>query len=307
MEIYKIQFDLHVFFQILMTESIFESTISNCINCNETIHDTQENYKDGFLVCFECGTTQDTILISSNVHWKNDGSNIQSIFTKNQVGCDLNSGNSSKKWSFHQWNNVSSKQRHLYNIKKEMQEYNVPKPVLDDAYNLYTRLYMNMTEYHGTKRCTLRKGLQAACIYYSFRQSNTPIEKKDIASMCYITNKMVTKGCNHFLNVMGDEFIKLETYKAVDFLPKYCNLFKLDETIKLLVEKLLVYIQENDTTLNETTPTNIICSCIYYIIKTLDLDIQQKDFYKVTGISPIVIKRIVPQIEKHDDYIKSLT
>jgi transcription initiation factor TFIIIB Brf1 subunit/transcription initiation factor TFIIB len=277
----------------------------NCTECKSDISDY--NVKEGFIVCFECGTTQENV-ISESSEWRqfSDNYNTNSIrcsYSKNAIGSEL-SGNGSN--FLHHWNNVSSKQRHLDEIFKELNSLCLPKHIINQSFHLYTKLYSIMLKNNSTKRCTLRQGLKAACVYYTYKQLCIPIEKKNIATLCSTTNKIVTKGCNYFLDVMGNDFIKLDTYTALDFLPKYCVLLNINDRIQDFITKVVIYIKNNDPTFNESTPTSIVCTCIYYIITLLSLDICLDDIHDICGVSMNIIKKHIPQIQKHSEFILNL-
>ena len=285
------------------------NVIKKCTECNSIIQ--EDNIKDGFVVCFDCGTTFEND-ISTVSEWRQytENSNIQSIrcsFSTHSIGSDLSN---SKKLQFHQWNYISSKQRHLNEIYEELKMLDLPAELLQHAFNLYTQLYNKMLENNSTKRCSLRQGLKAACIYFSYKQLHIPIEKKNIAILCSTTNKIVTKGCNYFLNIMGQKFIDLDTFTAFDFIPKYCSLLNIDNNVQDFITQILTFIQNNEKTFDDLQPTSIVCACIfyiYYIVVLFSIDNTKIDnVNNICGISLNIIKKNINVIEKYKDYIIDL-
>ena len=266
--------------------------MSLCKNCETTVG--EDNIKDGFIICFECGYALHSngldVCISDKSDW-NTNYNYSKI---TDVSFDYNN------------NIISSKDRHLNTILKELESLNVPNHVKQNSFHLYKRVYDIMSNSNTIKRCTLRQGLKAACIYYTFKQLKNPIEKKEVAKICATTNKTVTKGCNYFLDVMGDDFIKMENYNTLDFIPKYCNLLNASSELQNIIKQVIIYIQSQDPTFIELSPPSVVCTCIYYIKNLLSLDLDISHIHEISGISVNRIKKNIPKIKVHENYILKL-
>jgi transcription initiation factor TFIIIB Brf1 subunit/transcription initiation factor TFIIB len=279
---------------------------SNCVNCNSVLY--SDNIKEGFIVCFDCGMTNGNE-ISNKSEWRlfnSDGvkglNNIRCEFSNKPLGSELETSQSS--WKFEK----TSIERHLYTIKEEFSTFSISTQVKSVAFELYTTLYKKMVHEKTIKRCTLRKGLEAACIYYSFRTLNIPMEKKEVAKICNTTMKIVTKGCNYFLDVMGDSFIKMESYKASDFVEKFCNKLQIHRDIQCVIKEM-VTVSENDTQFIDNTPTSIVVFCIMYLVLEHNLDLFPHVIFKTCGVSKNIVEKNIHKLQLHkltfDTFIKN--
>lgn len=292
----------------------------SCMECGASLDES--NISDGYLVCGECGVVND-IHIDSNAEWRcfsnaagaKDTSGVRCGETASSLlpGTQLNTfigGKDKRLQRVHQWNNLTPKERNLHQIYKEFdqigQTHNLSKNVISAATELYNKLYTEMeNKNYGVKRCNVRQGLKAACLYFACKQMDTPRERKEIADIVGNTTKIVTKGCNSFLDIMGGDFIQMEPFKPEDFVTRFSLAIGLPYSYQLKLQKIVKFVADLDS-LIDNTPTSVTSACIYFLSVTYDLGITKEDIHQKCGSSQIIITKTYNKILPHKDDIISL-
>jgi len=289
-----------------------EMVMEKCFECNELL--SESNVRDGFIVCLECGTTCKDNFISQYSEWRqysdnsgsggNSGNKVRCTYTgTTKIGTSITSSNFQSQQNLHQWVNQTSSQKHLSSIFKEIENLPLTTEILHYSFNLYEQVYTNINSFTNTKRCNLKKGLIAACVYYSFLKLKIPIEKNEIAQICNLSNKIMSKGCNYFLDVVGLEYINLDPFNVTDFIPKYATLFDMSDKIQNILYEMIDCLLKNDEIFLDLSPSIIICICLYYIfINSTDGITENYDINNIsqkTSISLNILKKNFQHLEKH--------
>lgn len=291
-----------------------------CTVCGATFDDQQ--ISDGFLVCRECGLVQN-VCIDSNAEWRcfstsNGGKDVSGVRCGDIAstllpGTQLNTfigGKDKRLQRVHQWNNLTPKERNLHQIYKEFEQigqtHDLARNVISAATDLYNKLYTEMENKNcGVKRCNVRQGLKAACLYFACKQMDTPRERKEIAAMVGNTTKIVTKGCNSFLDIMGEEFRHLEPFKPEDFVSRFSLLIGLSYPYQLKLLKLVRHVSTLEP-LSDNTPTSVTSACIYFLSCHFDLSITKEDIHRKCGSSQIIINKTYNKILPFTDTLLNI-
>lgn len=217
---------------------------------------------ENFLVCQECGECKEN-LITSFID---------------------------KSFPFYT-GNISTKERNIKSFKEELDglNLNVSKNILLDTIDLYAQVYPTLTI---TKKGGVRLGLKAACFYYACKQNNIPREKKTIAEQFNIDFKSITKSCNYFLDTMGDNFIKMRTNIASDFLETYLEALELPIEIsdKFQIRQNVLKLMKMEFFI-DCSPSTIICTALYISICDFSLDLCPKLIFQKYAVTHAILKR----------------
>lgn len=287
-----------------------------CKGCSQLL--SEQHVSDGFLVCTNCGLVKESF-IDMNAEWRcfnnvNGGKDTSSIRCGDAAstllpGTQLNTfigGKDRRLQRIHQWNNMSSKERNLFQIHKEFEAlgaiHNLSKNTVACASELYNKLHIEMEKRnHGVKRCNVRQGLKAACIYHACKKNNDPREKKEIAEMLGNTTKTVTTGCHSFLDIMGEEYIKLEPFTALDFVTRFSQKLSISYKYEVILKQIIEYLSTLNI-LTESTPTNIASASIFFLSQIYSLGITKEEIHKQCGSSKIIIGKMYNKINayKHE-------
>ena len=280
--------------------------VEKCKGCEESI--TEFIISDGYFVCSNCGTVSD-IHVDTNAEWRcfNDAPGGKDLSVVrcgvSDDGTNLNTyicGKDKKMQRVHHWNTVNVKEKLLQEVHAEYQtigeKYGLMKTVVGTATHLYSTLCSILEDNNqGVKRCNVRLGIKTACMFYACRQMGVSRDKKEIATMFNLSPKIVTKGCNMFLDTMGPEFIKMSTFKASDFIPRFCELLGISQHHQEELLKIVDVIVTSGV-LNENTPISISCGAIYWLSGVKKLRITKDRIFTSCGSSPVVIKKVADLI-----------
>lgn len=289
-------------------ESLPASPSTNGCVC---IGDDRDILQDGFVVCSLCGVAKD-VQIDTGAEWRNFttltstgssdttqircGDPANALMPGTQLNTYIGKGGNARQQRVHQWYNISSKERSLYQIFKEYEQivsnHHIGRDLAFYATELYRKLQDEMESRNaGVKRCNVRQGLKAACLYYACKKLQSPRERKEIADMFDTTTKIVTRGCNTFLDVMGDEFVVMKPLGPLDFLGRFCRSLGIPYSEELRIGEIVSSVAQLDA-FSDSTPTSIACGCIYYHASESNRKISKSDIKDKCGSSQAIITKI---------------
>ena len=291
--------------------------------CNECGAAFDEDaVSNGYLVCRECGLVKD-VHIDFQAEWRcfntsSGGKDLSGVRcgdpTSNLTpGAQLNTyigGKDKRLQRVHQWNNMSPQERKMHEIFKEFdqigQSHSLSRPLVSAATDLYNKLYTEMENQNcGVKRCNVRQGLKAACLYFACKQMNTPREKKEIAIMVDTTTKIVTKGCNFFLDIMGEQYIHMEPFRPEDFVTRFSLLLGISYPSQLKLKKIVEYAADLSE-LTDVTPTCVTAACVYFLSHIYEMDFSKEDICDKCSVSQTILTKTYNVLLAHKDQIKNI-
>jgi transcription initiation factor TFIIB len=284
-----------------------------CAECGEGVF--EQHFSDGFEVCLNCGVVKEGI-IDNSAEWRcftnsaggKDYSNVRcgdaasALFPETQLNTYIG-GRDKRLQRVHQWTNLTPKERNLHQIYKEFEQIGtnnrLGKNVIGCAADFYSQLYSEMENQNcGVKRCNVRQGLKAACLYFACKRMNTPRERKEIAEMLKTSTKIVTKGCNSFLDIMGGDFIKMDPFKPQDFVERFSQALDIQYPMQKKLERVVEYVAGLDE-LADSTPTSVTAACIYFLAVEQGLDITKGDLHEKCGSSEVIVGKMYSKFEPH--------
>lgn len=285
------------------------SNRDTCVACG-AIFDNESVY-EGFLVCTNCGRVKEAF-IDSSAEWRcfntANGKDISSVRCGEAAntllpGTQLNTfigGKDKRLQRVHQWSNLTRDEKNLHEIYKRFEQIgtanNLSKSIICTASELYSKLYNEMERQNlGVKRCNVRQGLIAACLFCACKQLNAAREKKEIADMLGNTTKIATKGWNKFLDIMGDEYRRMPPLKPEDFVDRFSRYVEVPYQYQYKLSEVVRYVSALDV-FADNTPTSVTCACIYFISVEYDLKITKEDIHKHCKSSNIIITKTYQKI-----------
>jgi transcription initiation factor TFIIB len=205
----------------------------------------------------------------------------------------------------HQWNVMGPKDRHMLQMMRELEhldaEGQLGSRVVAISVTLYEEVYRTLQAYTGTtKRCNNRVGLKAACVYFACRSVQCPRDRKEIATMLGAPVRIITKGINTFMDIMGGDFVQLPPLRAHDFVNRFSNALNLKYPYQSRITCVLDYCAEIST-IRECTPISLVSGAILYVVKHYGLDVEKERIRIVTGSSVMVINRTLSALLQHKD------
>ena len=270
-----------------------------CKICNNTISniiDTPEwkNYKDSNTNTTRCGMPTNVMLPESSMGTtiKNDNN-----FKMSRVN------------RYQQWNSMPYKERSLYKVYKDIEDKcisgDLPLVISETAQSYY--LTISETK---ISRGSNRIGIIAACIYYACKECEVPRSTNELSSLFQIDNKIMTKGCKNFTEIMrmSKDRKRIQAHKSVnlhDFIDRFCHKLKLCENKQKHIG-ILSKLCEELNLVNDNTPPAMAAGCIYLYIRILKLDIDKKQISEVCKISEVTINKCSKKLEENQDIMNKI-
>lgn len=285
--------------------------------------DNYENYSidGGMTVCKICFNTISNIVDTpewksynnSNVDTTRCGMPVNVLLPNSSLGTTISTQKRNEKMNkinmYQQWNSMPYKERSLYKIFSEIEnkcsDNDLPTVISDTAKSLYKVISTTKIS-----RGSNRQGIIAACVFYACKECNVPRSNNEIASVFKIDNKVMTKGCKNFTEIMRlSKYDKnrIQSQKSVnleDFIQRFCHKLKINE--KKIDQINLISTKCKELRLvNDNTPPAMASGCIFIYIKSMNLKITKKEISEVCKISEVTINKCSKKLENINE-IKTL-
>ena len=141
---------------------------------------------------------------------------------------------------------------------------NIRKNVVEQAKN-YWHKYM---ESGKLTRASVRKGLIAACLFYSCVKNNIPIEREDIIKVFGCTTKTLSKGEKVLFEIMESDtltYVGVQVEESDSFI-KFCSMLKLPFYISTQCSDLY---NKYKIELQAVTPKSAVGGILCFIVKNI--------------------------------------
>lgn len=242
---------------------------------DECIHKLQS---DG--VCTKCGACLFSVQISHEGEWNNYKDDMGN-YTKNMQRCDtfvdnnpystggtLLPGNKNTLISKLQIQQTfSHKQKTYWLVGEEIEHASSflkinDKHIIETAKNYWYK-YMDSGK---LTRASVRKGLIAACLFYSCIKNNSPIERQEILKAFNCDTKTLSKGEKvlfEILNTNNLTYVNVQTEDSNSFV-RYCSMLKLNYNVSNICNELYT---KHKVPLQAVTPKSSVGGIIAYVVK----------------------------------------
>lgn len=161
----------------------------------------------------------------------------------------------------------SHKQKTYWQVSEEFDRVGAnlginDKFLLDKAKN-YWHIYM---ESGKLTRASVRRGLIAACLFYSCTKNNSPIERQEIIKAFGCDTKTLSKGEKVLFEILNTDkltYVNVQKEDSNSFI-RYCSLLKLPWNVSNICNDLFVKYK---TELQAVTPKSAVGGIIAYVVK----------------------------------------
>jgi transcription initiation factor TFIIB len=273
-----------------------ETVCKICNNIISNIIDTPEwkNYKDSNVNTTRCGMPTNVMLPESSM-----GTTI-----KNDYNFKM-----SRVTRYQQWNSMPYKERSLYKVYKDIEEKcisaELPLIISETAQSYY--LTISQTK---ISRGSNRIGIIAACIYHSCKECDVPRSTNELSSLFQIDNKILTKGCKNFTEIMrmSKDRKRIQIHKSVnlhDFIDRFCHKLKISKNDQIKIKKLSKLCEELNL-INDNTPPAMASGCIYLYLQLNQIEIYKKQISEVCKISEVTVNKCSKKLEENKTIIEFL-
>lgn len=294
------------------SEKKTENKEQMCEQCN-TREYIVEDIAEGIIICTNCGNVLSEIFDTSP-EWKNYSESGKDLsrcngstnyfLPQSSLGTTIACYSKCKIKMLQTWGAMPYRERSLNIVLKEIQNKcrsaSIMKCIEDEAKILYKNI---MTE-SKIMRCSNRKSLIAACVFYACKRKNKTRSPKEIAKLFDIKYKDMTKGCKIFLRLIKLKQMNYEVNvsNAEDFISRYCRELHIsndliDQTIKIVrnIKKLNIA--------SSHAPYSIAVGSILLIIQLNNINIEKKILSEKFDISEPTINKTYKIVKKYKDII----
>ena len=293
-----------------------ENTLEPLTCCSKKENYTVDN---GIIKCKCCLNVISNI--SDNPEWRYYGSSdtknsdptrcgmpVNSLLPESSVGSSVSYNKNNKTMNqirkYQQWNGMPYKERSLYKVFVDIQDTckkaGLSTKIINEAKSLY-----KIISTAKISRGANRKGIIAACVYYSCKECGVPRSSKEIADMFSIDITIMTRGCKKCQEIIHQDkgnksrLCKSVSIKPQNFIQRFCNRLKLDKEVSEQIMNICNIAVENNI-ISENTPPSIAAGCIFYYSKEYKLNLTKKQISDVCKISEVTINKCTKKIEKED-------
>lgn len=231
-------------------------------------------------VCNKCGACIEYINISTEGEW-NNYKDESGGFSKNMQRCDtfkdtnpyskggtvMNGNKNSLMAKLQIQQTFSHKQKTYWLIGLEIEQAASTlkinsKDTIETAKGFWHK-YMDSGK---LTRASVRKGLIAACLFYSCTVTNIPIERQEIIKAFNCDTKTLSKGEKVLFEILEGNnltYINVQSEESNSFI-RYCSILKLNFNISTICNDLYIKYK---IPLQAVTPKSSVGGIIAYVIK----------------------------------------
>lgn len=276
---------------------------------------------EGMVICKDCSNIITNII--DGPEWRFYGANdskssdptrcgmpINQLLPESSVGSFVSTRGKRTKTmykvrKYQQWGGMPYKERTLLKVFQDIsrlcKEAHIPEMIIKEAHVLY-----KIVSTTKITRGSNRKGIIAACVYFSCKINCVPRSTNEIASIFSISGTIMTKGCKKFQEIMQLNKVDINrihntnTITMDDFIERFCSKLELsNEDITTI--KHISYLSQVYNLVNDNTPPSMAAGCIYLYIRECEYDIHKKVISDICKISEVTINKCYKKLEQHKD------
>ena len=276
---------------------------------------------EGMIICKCCNNIISNII--DTAEWRFYGANdskssdptrcgmpVNQLLPESSVGSFISTrGGRNKSMNkvrkYQQWGGMPYAERTLLKVFQEIsrvcKEAGIPEMIIKEAHVLY-----KIVSTTKITRGANRKGIIAACVYFSCKINNVPRSTNEVASIFSISGTIMTKGCKKFQEIMQLNKVDINrihntsTITMDDFIDRFCSKLELNQEDVSNI-KHISYLSQVYNLINDNTPPSMAAGCIYLYIKEVEYDIHKKTISDVCKISEVTINKCYKKLENHKD------
>lgn len=204
---------------------------------------------------------------------------------------------------YQQWGGMPYKERTLLKVFQEItrvcKSEGIPEIIIKEAHVLY-----KIVSTTKISRGANRKGIIAACVYFSCKINKVPRSTNEIASLFKLQIPVMTRGCKKFQEIMQLNKVDISrihntnTITLDDFIDRFCSKLNMSKDDVTNI-KHISYLCQVYNLVNDNTPPSMAAGCIYLYIKHGGFEINKKEISEISKISEVTINKCFKKLESH--------
>ena len=231
-------------------------------------------------VCTECGLCLYNVNVSNEGEWNNykdDNGNL----TKNMQRCDtyvdsnpystggtiLPGSQNTLMAKLQIQQTFSHKQKTYWLVSEEIERAaSILKITNKDTIETAKSYWHKYMDSGKLTRASVRKGLIAACLFYSCTINNSPIERQEILKAFNYDTKTLSKGEKVLFEILNSSnltYVNVQNEDSNSFV-RYCSILKLKFSVSNICNELF---NKHKVPLQAVTPKSAVGGIIAYVVK----------------------------------------
>ena len=197
---------------------------------------------------------------------------------------------------------MTSRQRMFQQMSNEFKDIckvaELPPIMVKEMMTLYKEVYEKMSvRNYSVKRCNIKKGLIAACMYFACRKHKCARDIKEISEFTGLTRKGVSSGCTLFAEIMGPGYFDMPPMAPSEFIDRYMTKSNVPWKYYDEIAQLVKTVEQNHI-LHEVTPNGVCAGLIYHVLQTHNEATDIDTFSKTLRVSVTMIKKVAGRVGK---------
>ena len=260
-----------------------------CKSCKDEYPDIVEDFKQGTLVCGNCGLILSSI-IDTRSEWRNfsgeqDPSRVGApndpLLSRQNLDTMIGDSKSSLQRAHQRSGNRSDYV--VYSGFKDIENFadimGLPKTIADIAKDLYRRC----VEEH------LAKGknpevVKAVCLFIACRQSGVSRTFKDLSSVCRVELSILGKVFKQLQKSLNIQTTRVAGVASEDHIPRYVSQLQLSSRVEKLASEIATKAREI-TSLSSRSPSTIAGAALLMACELLNEEFDLKEISMICSIT----------------------
>ena len=187
-------------------------------------------------------------------------------------------------------------------IRKDLEKLNLPPKIINVADGYYCRITQQAKEdnedsKHDIKRGHARKGIMYACVFEAYKSINKAQTPESLRKLFEINRKDGSRGVTYFQRKMR-KLLPRSYLTAENYIPKICEKFNFTPSAVEEVQQLYQTLRKRSPRLDHSYPQSVASGCVFYILKSKNVDITAEQFGDVVNLSSITVTKKCNEIEE---------
>ena len=280
-----------------------------CPTCNK-----QYIVEDNYLYCETCGE-QTEIIIETNEYKNFSNNQTHTISNNSYLPFKIVGNNSQKHFQQYRQFCTNSNKARLHRIVNEFNkqiytytEFNINDTIINESSEIFLKISINGC----IKRKNKRKGICAACLYYTCQSNSVSITPKNIITIWNIDEKHLSYGEKIVREYNEKKIISVAVHKdnKALYITSYLNKLEIDEKYKEFIIDLLNTAEKKKLHIKNNYRTITKCiGAIYMLIMRIKLlrnKISKDDIANKCKISIATFKKYYNLLYQNHKKIKHI-
>lgn len=278
----------------------------NVKSCCESTYIIQAS---GSCVCFNCGLVLENQVYDDTPFSFQTGANnmflhstVSEMYPKSSFGTTI--GGNTRLARMQNWNSMPYSERVIWEVStfvKAKLSNKFSDVVINNTLTLYKKIYINSPVCRGKNK----KGMVAACVYYSAKQNRISLSTKHVAHLMGLDLAVVNKSISKYLE-LSMESMSISSTSAADYLQLYFNKYNTQFKVQKLMKRVCDFVEVKGM-LRGSTPQVITTSVFYFILIEMKNENTPtlRDLSVFSNIGLPSIKKVVTILQAKKNYIFS--